>query len=345
MITGPDCSRHQGVVDWNAVKADGHTFAFIKLTDGVNYKYIDWGRTNLPKVKAAGLISGAYHWLSKWDNPIQQARVYVAEVNRLGGFRGVVPIVDVEKDVDGSFPNIEQVRAFANEFHRLVPGRTMLIYTGKWFWASNSYLGNPYGANLGLLWHSEYELSVAEVEDGPELDSYGGWTRATVWQFTSNDVGLGMDVAGVSGRCDLNRFFGTMDDLRRLAGLDQDNSQVEEEDMKPYLVRNVDSGSVLLVTGGSAILIVNNAELTAHKARGLEEWGVSSQQFLRYESLRPAPPIDATAIANAISTAATTAITAALANIDLPDVTIDFDQIKDAVGSEVRAILLDAATE
>jgi lysozyme len=210
MLTGPDCSRHQGTINWSAVKAAGHDFAIIKATDGTSYRYIDWFRTNFLKVRAAGLVPGAYHFLNRADGTAQ-ARYYVGEVNRAGGFQGVLAVVDVEKNADGTYPGISTVRAFVTEFRRLVPGHPLIVYTGRWFWVG--YINNPYGADLGVLWHSEYESTQAEVDDGPESDNYGGWPRATFWQWTSSGR-----CPGVSGNCDLNIFYGDRAALAVLAG-------------------------------------------------------------------------------------------------------------------------------
>ncbi len=204
MLTGPDCSRHQGVVDWPAVRRAGHSFAFIKATDGVAYRHIDWFHTNLPKVRTAGLVPGAYHFLVDHHPGVAQARYYVTEVNRAGGFAGVVPIVDIEREADGTTPRESHLRDFVAEFRRLVPGRRILVYTGRWYWVG--VLGNPHGADLGPLWHSEYDgISPIDfdVANGPELERYGGWPDCLVWQHTSSG-----SCPGIAGRCDLNLFYG-----------------------------------------------------------------------------------------------------------------------------------------
>jgi lysozyme len=225
-VRGIDVSRHQGTVDFAQVRAAGYQFAILKLTDGTAYSYAFWGRDNIPRAKAAGLIVGAYHWLDAGPtgvpkDPAGQARYFVDQAKAAGGFKDLIAVVDVEVERDGdgriiSLPKVDSVRAFAAEFRRLVPGKTLLIYTGRWYW--RDMIGNPVGADIGPLWHSEYEPSIAEVTDGPEMAVYGGWTRALMWQFTSNDRGLGMDVPGVAGNCDVNQFFGTRADLLALAG-------------------------------------------------------------------------------------------------------------------------------
>ncbi len=249
-LLGMDASRHQGTVDWPAVRAASHEFAFLKATDGIQYKYVWWFHNNLPLVRAAGLIPGAYHFLLDHHPGDAQARYYVQEVIRAGGFDGIVPILDVEREVDGTGPRIGTVRAFVNEFRRLVPGRTILIYTGHWYWVA---IGNPHGADLGLLWHSEYETTDAEIADGPELDNYGGWSKATFWQYTSSGR-----CPGVAGSCDLNLFFGSRGDLLALAdgtpseedwfamATKEDLAAVlEEHDRNKEIVTNIPGGGYL----------------------------------------------------------------------------------------------------
>src|SRR5215217_9484458 len=61
--TGPDVSRwqHGSPLTWAAVKASGHSFAFVKATEGSGYTnpYFasDWAGT-----RNVGLMRGAYHF-------------------------------------------------------------------------------------------------------------------------------------------------------------------------------------------------------------------------------------------------------------------------------------------
>jgi len=233
-ITGIDVSRHQGVVDYNAVKRAGHTFAFIKATEGTSYSYVDWYKTNAPKVRAAGLIFGAYHFLRADRDPAAQARYYVQTV---GNFNGVVAILDVETAANGTMPLIQHVRAWVTEFRRLVPNKPLVIYTGRWYWVG--HMGNPPGSDLGPLWHSEYETTSAEVADGPELDNYGGWPGCTIWQYTSTGR-----CPGVAGNCDLNIHHGTIDQLRALANIGEEEDMPTAQEVAAavwaYKVPNVD---------------------------------------------------------------------------------------------------------
>ena len=299
------------MIDWPAVAKAGHSFAFLKATDGVAYRWVDWFHSNLPKVRAAGLVPGAYHFLLDHHPGAAQARYYVAEVNKAGGFAGVVPVVDIEREADGTTPRESHLRDFVAEFRRLIPGRPILIYTGRWYWVG--VLGNPPGSDLGPLWHSEYDGLTPidfDVANGPELERYGGWTDATVWQHTSSGT-----CPGVSGVCDLNLFYGDRAALLALAGAGTQPAPPDPKEPDMFMVQSNDSGAVLLVTGGASVLIVNDTERKAHEAIGIKRLGVSGRQFAEYEKLRD--PVDEAAIGAAVGAA----VAAALAN--LPAGTVD----------------------
>jgi lysozyme len=342
VITGPDCSRHQGVVDWAAVRRGGHTFAWCKLTDGLAYRFVDWGRTNLPKVRAAGLVPGAYHWLDAGPNgelhdPRGQARYFVAEIANAGGIAGLMCALDVEleRNTAGSVisnPEIDSVSLFADEFRRLTNNHPLVIYTGGWYWRG---IGNPTGAGLGPLWHSEYEPTRAEVDDGPELDSYGGWTQATFWQFTSNDQGLGMDVPGVSTLCDLNIFYGDPTALAALTGVSVPAPPVPEEDLMLIVQCNEGplNGAALLVSGSRAYRVMNNTELGRLRGLGIDYTPVSLAQFDQFAA-------DVTGPVNVPAIAAAVGVAVAEALADDGQVSGD---LADTVEAAVRRVFADAA--
>lgn len=258
-ITGIDASRHQGTVDWPQVAAAGHTFAIIKATEGTSYAHTSWYQNNAPRVRAAGLTLGAYHFLRTSD-PAAQARYFAATV---GSFDGVLAVVDVETAANDTKPQIEHVRGFAAEFRRLVPGRPLIVYTGKWYWVG--HMGGPGGADIGPLWHSEYETSQAEVDDGPEGLPYGGWDRATIWQWTSSGA-----CPGVAGRCDLNMFNGTASELAALAGGTTTDGTVPtpRKDFDMFIVRRTTQDGAIALGGPGYWRHVGPSEWAAMQAAG-----------------------------------------------------------------------------
>jgi GH25 family lysozyme M1 (1,4-beta-N-acetylmuramidase) len=334
-LTGPDVSHHQGGVDWPAVARAGHTYAWCKLTDGLAYRFVSWGRENLPQVRAAGLVPGAYHWLDAGPNgelhdPVGQARYFVAEIARAGGLDGLMCAVDVElerhPDTDAviSMPKVDSAQLFAGEFRRLTGGHPLVVYTGRWYWRDT--ISNPYGADLGPLWHSAYTRTPGVL--------YGGWDRFTFWQHTSSGT-----CPGIAGRCDLNQFYGDHAALAALTGVTP-TSPPEPEEPEMLMVQSKETGAVLLVTGGASILIVSNAEKDAHVAAGIDLLAVSHSQFRHYEAMRadvaPADTVDEAAIAAAVAAAVIEA---------LPDDAtggLTTEQVEAAAEAGVRRIFADA---
>jgi len=201
VLSGPDVSHHQGAVNWTGVRNAGHFFCWCKATEGVSFRDSRYP-TNKANSRSAGLIHGAYHFLRVGDGAAQ-ARFFLSTT---GGPDGIMCALDVESALDGSNPTISDCNEFANEFWRLTNGHPLVVYTGHWYWVGR--IGNPRGAHLGALWHSEYEPNPST---GPDLDRYGGWTGALFWQWTSSG-----SCPGISGRCDLNVFYGDQTDLLRL---------------------------------------------------------------------------------------------------------------------------------
>ena len=79
LIHGIDVSKYQGEIDWPAARDSGVTFAWIKATEGGDYKdaYFDH---NWQAAKDAGIVRGAYHF-AYWCRPAEeQVRWFEAQV-------------------------------------------------------------------------------------------------------------------------------------------------------------------------------------------------------------------------------------------------------------------------
>ncbi len=85
-------------------------------------------------------------------------------------------------------------------------GRTPIIYTSASFW--NAKLN-------GTAQFASHPLWVAHYTFKPKPNIPQGFAKHTIWQFsekgTVNDIN--------SNQVDLDRFNGTLEDLRKLAGL------------------------------------------------------------------------------------------------------------------------------
>ena len=98
-VRGIDVSDNNGRVDWNQVKKDGLVFSFIKATDGISYPEVWYFNENWPKMKAAGIVRGAFHYYEPSNDPIEQAN-YFADTLLKAGFEDgdMPPVLDIELD-------------------------------------------------------------------------------------------------------------------------------------------------------------------------------------------------------------------------------------------------------
>jgi lysozyme len=181
-IKGIDVSHHQGSIDWKKVKADGVQFAFIKATQGVGYKFVDYFRNNAPVALGNGIEVGTYHYgtFSTIPEAISQAKYFLSVVQ---DFKLTYPLV---LDLEENKANVskKQLTDAAIAFLDVLEnaGRFAMLYTGKSFLETQldeSRL-KPYA-----LWVARY---------GPELGR-----KADIWQYSSSGK-----VDGISGNVDMN---------------------------------------------------------------------------------------------------------------------------------------------
>ena len=214
VIYGVDVSAYQGTVDWAKVKAAGISFAFAKATQGTTYTASNWAHNETEMIKlGAGFVPGAYHFLSATTAPEAQAEYFVS---RLKHPESLAVALDVERYSDGSTrrPTAAQAKAFVTELDRLLPGKPVLGYLPKWYWAE---LGSPSLTFFTAgLWQSAYvsgsgtaEALYAKTTSG-YWSAYGGRTPVMLQHSDSGRV------AGIDGAADVDAYKGTVGALRKL---------------------------------------------------------------------------------------------------------------------------------
>jgi lysozyme len=180
---GIDVSHHQGTIDWERVANDDISFAYIKATEGDDFRDPRFEQNWLGAAEA-GLSRGAYHFFSLCSSGEAQARNFLRSVPE--DPVALPPAVDLELAGNcGDRPDEATVRRELGEFLRLVEGEVgkgAILYVGDDFEAIypvRTRLGRP-------LWHLRFLLR-------PDV---GGWV---IWQV------MGMaHVDGVRGDVDLD---------------------------------------------------------------------------------------------------------------------------------------------
>ena len=204
LLTGVDVASHQhpggSAIDWRAVRAAGHSFAFVKATEDSNYTnpYFasDWAGAG-----AAGLYRGAYHYARPalpLSTAVDQARYFVSRTGVMSGGADLPGVLDLEETGGlGQGDLAAWARTWLAEVQRLT-GKAPMVYTGYYFWRDQ--VGNPtdIGANY-RLWLPSYPADPNSTTFRPLVPA--GWGTWTFWQYTSTGT-----VPGISGSVDVNRF-------------------------------------------------------------------------------------------------------------------------------------------
>ncbi len=202
-LQGVDVSNFQGVVDWPAVAAAGYQFAFAKATEGTTYTDSYMTR-NWNGMRIAGLTRGLFHFARPSISSAQaEAHYFTQAVGHLGGLLpGDLVALDMEDtNVAANVNLFEWVLDWMVEVEDALHVQPVL-YTGDWYAVPHGLV--PGTALDGYpLWLAHYAVAP------PALVGTAG--RFLFWQHS--DTGK---VPGVVGNCDLDKFFGTAEELRAL---------------------------------------------------------------------------------------------------------------------------------
>jgi lysozyme len=193
-IRGIDVSHHQKEIRWDAVKASGIHFAYIKATEGADFSD---GRffENWTGAETAGLVRGAYHFFTLGTSGASQASNFIAAVPV--DFRALPPAVDLE--ISGyNAGRTQSTNDFARELSVFFDtisahyGKSPIIYTTYDF--QKRYLKTM---TVDRLW-------IREIISEPRQN----WM---FWQFSERGT-----VRGIPTLVDLNVFRGSVREFQAL---------------------------------------------------------------------------------------------------------------------------------
>ena len=202
-MAGVDVSRYNPEVDWAALRAAGHRFAYVKATEGTSHRSPTFA-AQADGAREQGLFVGGYHYARPASSDgATQARFFA---DNGGGWtpdgRTLPGALDLEGNTSGDRCydlTPAQLRAWVQDFsdaYADVTGRFPVVYVKAVTWAQ--CLGDQPAARPGQhLWLYDHGAAPGALPPG--------WDRPTFWQRAIED-GL-----------DRNVFYGTEADLARLA--------------------------------------------------------------------------------------------------------------------------------
>ncbi|MER0078533.1 glycoside hydrolase family 25 protein [Corynebacterium sp. KPL2830] len=202
---GIDIAAHQhpgGMpIDWNKVKSDGQSFAFVKATEGgdwINPHYVK----DIQAANVHGLKTGAYHYARPAGDAKTQAANFAAQI-ALAPNQTLPPVLDIEVSEGKSASQLESwIEEFTSELKHLT-NRTPMIYTYKYFWMGE--MNNSQKFSNMPLWLAAYQ------DEAP--DPVGGWQNLSFWQRSGSGK-----VAGIPTDVDMNLFNGSKQQLESFSG-------------------------------------------------------------------------------------------------------------------------------
>ncbi len=164
---GIDVSHHQGAIDWAALPAQGVDFAYIKASEGGDFRDRRFAG-NWAGAQAAGIRCGAYHFFTLCRGGAEQAANFIAAVPAEAD--ALPPAVDLEYMGNCDRPlSIDQFHAELASYLRLVEAhyrQPALLYLTEEFdaayhvsarvdrplWLRNLVFEPGFGARPWRLW-------------------------------------------------------------------------------------------------------------------------------------------------------------------------------------------------
>lgn len=202
-VWGIDVSHHQGTIDWARVRSSGMDFAYVKASEGGDFRDDTFG-VSWRAARAAGIPRGAYHFFTLCRTGEEQANNFIAAV---GDDMGELPPV-IDAEFVGNCAKRPPVNDVAGELATMVTlvrqrfGRPPVLYVTYEFYdlyLEKALLTSP-------LW-------IRDIWRRPHLPEGRGWL---FWQFHNRGA-----VDGVTGPVDLNVFNGSREAFADYVELDE----------------------------------------------------------------------------------------------------------------------------
>lgn len=189
-IKGIDVSHHQKEIDWSKIKEQKIKFAFIKATEGEDFKDNKFGH-NWAMAKENGIDVGAYHFFTFCKRGEVQARNFIETV--LYEPNSLPPVIDLEyggncklnKSKQEVLAEIERLEALLFDRYKKRP----ILYVTEEFYQDflvGSFLQNP-------IW-------IRSVFRRPKVLVGRSWL---FWQYANRG-----HLKGINTYVDLNVFNG-----------------------------------------------------------------------------------------------------------------------------------------
>jgi lysozyme len=202
-----DLSHHNqvGGTGFHQVKETGVLGVIHKATQSLHFVDAEYHERRA-RALAEGLLWGAYHFASDED-PQAQAHHFLDTVNPESTD---LLVLDFEPNSTEGTMSLVQAEAFVAVVKQAV-GRLPVLYSGQAFLTSQ--VANHQNTTLKdcPLWIAIYPVSASTLPKVPSP-----WIDFALWQYTDGNAGPQPHTVPGVGRCDRDKFNGTIDGLKTL---------------------------------------------------------------------------------------------------------------------------------
>lgn len=214
-LKGVDVSSHQGVIDWNKMKAAGVQFAILRAY-GSNHS--TGGDTRMAEyvagARAVGIPVGSYFfcWINNPDDYVEarrQANLYVDKLESVfgaGKWGDLYPFIDLEGNenvsqngIYGKHSSLDTTKMlrWVDEFRKQFESRlnvSLGIYTSHYFiYGYHKHFNEGVTAEGNIL--KNMPLWIARWTSSTTITDAGGWTKWVLWQISDSGDAYGNGIA------------------------------------------------------------------------------------------------------------------------------------------------------
>ena len=209
LTKGVDVSSHQGLIDWNQVKASGIQFAIIRAmswpANGSYYQMDPYFLTNTKNARAAGIYVGAY-WFSYAFNGQEAIEevTFISNSSEWNELKKQGIVLDLPFFIDYEYSDQkhgEYMNANTTYASRTEAVRNGMVYTENVLGCRPGFYGSynditKWYDGLGLI-NEGYDCWVAQWGSTNSLGD-----KADIWQYSST-----ASVPGIKGNVDVNYCY------------------------------------------------------------------------------------------------------------------------------------------
>lgn len=256
-MRGIDVSNHNGNINWQQVKKTGIECVYIKSTEGTTYEdpYL---KVNYNAAKAAGLLTGFYHFLVGSSQPETQADNFYNNIKDKES--DLLPCLDLEHSNNEPDDFMDYALRFIDRF-KVISHMNICIY------ACPSFIEEKLDKRLIQyhLWCAHYGV------DKP------GFTKVWGSAYAGHQYSEEGSIAGITGSVDLNNFnheiLNNESKIGQATATVSDNIYTHlQEELNKQGFRDK-NGNILVVDGIAGELTLSACPLVKIGARGnITKW-------------------------------------------------------------------------